>query len=480
LPSPRLALERFGFALLVAALILGAVNAVLRFPDQFDFITYHLPSALQRFGLTTYTAYPWLQNIINGHPPVAHWVIAALVGPTGEVSAATLLGSLAFAGFVVGFRYLSGDTRQTGWLMVAALSVPLVAIHLYAPYVDLWMGAWLALALFAAVRAVNHGLTHREALVFCIGAGLAAGTKFQAWPGLGILWIWAALHWWHAAFRRRTTSRRLVLITLAASAALLAFWPARNWVRFDNPTHPWKTPVIGRYINNPATTIPLIGASERVIPDVLVTVPQPLRFSYSVFEVGRLWTGTVTYTHDMWNDGNASDNHNHRSGGWGLWTMLLLLVWWVHWLRRGDPAAKRTLVLFLALAGVISCLSRSPEIRYWMFLPLGSFACLVHYDLRFVTAAPRAWIGTGAVLLCFTLTLHSAWRPLRYPGQASLLAAAPPGAQAFWKIARPGVPYQSPPHDYAIFWAGEDFNRFIIRPGGLPLPAPAAAPASEN
>jgi hypothetical protein len=478
LPPARLIFERAVFAILVLALLLGALNAVLRFPDQFDFLTYHLPSGLQRLGLTTYTAYPWLQNLIDGHPPMAHWVIGALVGLTGKIPAATLLGSLAFAGFVGGVGFLTRDIRQTLWLMLGALAVPLVAIHLYAPYIDLWMGAWLALALFAAVRGVNRGLTARESLVFCLGVGLAAGTKFQAWPGLGILWLWSALHWSHAAFRRRTVSRRLVLITLTVSAALIAIWPVQNWARFDNPTHPWKTPFIGRYINDPATTIPVIGATERVIPDVLINVPQPLRFCYSVFEVGRLWTRSVRYSHDMWNDNGTAENYHHRAGGWGVWTVVLILAWWVHWLRQGDPAAKRTLVLFLALVGVISCLSRSPEIRYWLFLPLGSLACLVHHDLRFVTARP--WAGAGAVLLCFALTISAVWTPLRYPGQPSLLAAAPPEAQAFWKVARPGVPYASAPHDYAIFWAGPDFNTFIIRPGGAPLPHPPIKPATER
>lgn len=460
--SFRQKLEGPGLVLLLVILALGALNAALRFPDQFDFITYHLPSSLALFKLTTFTPDSFHAPLIQGHPPVAHWVTGAIIAITGNIAAATLLGSLAFASFAGGFRFLTGCWRSTFWLMLAGLSVPFVAMHLYAPYVDLWMGAWLALALIAAVRGVNNGLTRRDAVVFCLGLGLAAGAKFQALPGAGILWLWAAFHWCHAAFRRRTASRRLVIITLFVSATFIAAWPVRNWIVFGNPTHPWKTPFVGRFINDPAKTIPVIGATERVIPDILVNVPQPLRFVYSVFEAGRLKSPSVTYTHDMWNDGSPADNFHHRAGGWGIWTVLLLLVWWAHWLRSGAPAARRTFILFLALAGVISCLSRSPELRYWMFLPLGAFACLIHYDLRFINS--RYWI----IFLCFGLTLHGVWQVVRYPGKSSITEVAPAEAQAFWKLARQGVAYSPPEHYYKLFWAGPDMNTFTIRPDGIP------------
>lgn len=454
---------------------IGALNAALRFPDQFDFITYHLPAALGFFNLTSFTPDEFHGPLIAGHPPVAHWVTGALVALTGSISSATLLGSLAYAGFASGFFFLTRDWRQTFWLMLAGLAVPLVAMHLYAPYVDLWMGAWLALALFAAVRSVNQGLTRRESVVFCIAIGLAAGTKFQALPGAGILWLWAALHWCRAAFRHRTVSRRLVLVTLAVSAALTAAWPVRNWIVLGNPTYPWETPFIGRFINDPAFVRPVIGPGERVIPDILVNVPQPLRFFYSVFETGRIKTLTVAYTHDMWNDSNATDNLHHRAGGWGIWTVLLIIGWSVHWLRLRDPAARRTVLLFLVLTGVISCLSRSPELRYWLFLPLGALACLVHYDIRFL--AERYWL----IILCFGLTLASIWPVVRFPGKPSILEAAPPEAQAFWKVARPGIAYSPPRHDFKLYWCGQDFNTFTIRPDGQPAAsafetAPAAKP----
>lgn len=468
-----LRLEAAGLILLIAALGLGACNAFLRFPDQFDFITYHLPSSLQFFNLTTYWPDEFHRTLIAGHPPVAHWVTGAMIAASGHISAATFLGTLAFTGFAAGFYFLTRDWRQTFWLMLAGLAVPLVAMHLYAPYVDLWMGAWLALALFAAVRSVNHGLTRREAVVFCLAVGLGAGTKFQALPGACILWLWTAFHWFRASFIRRTVSRRLVLVTLTLSAAFIAAWPVRNWIVLGNPTYPWQTPFIGRFINDPALVRPVIGPGERVIPDNLVNVPQPLRFVYSVFEAGRLKTPSVTYTHDMWNDSNATDNVHHRAGGWGIWTVLLLVLWAGHWLRRREPAALRTAVLFIALATVISCLNRSPELRYWLFLPLGAIACLVHYDSRFLAG------GSTLILLCFGLTMHSVWPVVRYPGKTSVYEAAPPEARAFWKVASPGVAYSPPVHDFKTYWAGPDFNTFTIRSDGKPAAAITPPPAAN-
>lgn len=122
--------DRRLFGPLVGLLILGALNAMARFPCEYDFMAYHFPAALRIYGLTTFAPFDYLNEMIAGQPPGPHAVMGALFVATGRVGGTALLGVLAVSAWAGGFYWLVRDVRQTRWLVLTALAVPLVAIHL--------------------------------------------------------------------------------------------------------------------------------------------------------------------------------------------------------------------------------------------------------------------------------------------------------------------------------------------------------------
>lgn len=461
-PVGKNAMMRALTLVVAVAVLVGTFRALSRFPCEYDFISYHLPAALRMAGLTTFDAPGHLAAAIEGHPPAPHFVLGGLVR-LGGVSATVLLGGLSYTIWLCAFRWLAPADKHTHLLALLGLAVPLVLNQLFVPYVDLWVAVWTALAAFSVVCGVNEGINMRVATVFCVSMGIAACSKFTVWPVLAAVWVWAAWQWPRAAWTGRGGARWVAIGSLGLCLPLLAAWPMRNFLLFGNPTHPWQPPVLRGWLVDAAAARPIESVPERDVPDYLRPWPQPVRFICSALEAGRLVAPFVRYTHDMWNDFPSQQPH-HRAGGWGTWTVFLVAWWWIDWWRTGDPRARRTSWFFALLTMVVMFTPRSHDLRYFLFWPLLAYGCLTHYHAIFIYR--RRWI----VQLCVGLMVAHLSPDVLSPGESSQEAATPVAAREFWVRARRDLIYE-PPNDYrALFWAGPDFNTFVVRPGGVRIP----------
>jgi hypothetical protein len=440
------------FAVAVVLIAVGAVNEWRRFPDDFDFITYHLPAALGHIGRTTFTPDRFLANEIAGHPPLPHLAMAALIAIGARISTAALLGTVSFAIYLAGMRWLGATISQLHWMALAALAVPLVPLQLFRGFVDLWVGAWMAVACVAALEADRRGLNRRSVLTFGVALAVTAWSKQTAWPLVGAAWLWCAVRWNRPAVDVQPRARREARMVLAVVALLVIAWPVRNLIVLGNPTCTWKPPLIAGFLRHPCDLAPVKDETGMVLHDA----PAPVRFFASIFEVGRLRAPYLRYTADMYDDFEGQHS-NHRMGGWGLWTVLFVCAWWVHWYRRRDGSAGPATSMFVLLLVVASLLPSSYQLRFWLFIPLGLLACLVKYDIEFAQTRMRLFLA------CLALTIGHVAYQVSVPGRASMDDLVTPQIREFWRTARLGVNYVVPQDYHSIFWAGPDLNTFTVR-----------------
>ena len=159
-----------------------AMVACLRFPLDWDFLAYHFPGALQAWGLTTYTPEPRLVAVIAGFPPLPRIVAGALVLVTGRFSMASALNLVAFGALLGGLWFLHGRRISLRWLLTALLGVPLFVLHLASGYVDLFTGAFLALAL-AALSELERAPERPVARSALLVAALTGRSSRSSSPG---------------------------------------------------------------------------------------------------------------------------------------------------------------------------------------------------------------------------------------------------------------------------------------------------------
>ncbi len=465
-----------GAARFAHAALLGAVfawltlKAFLEFDLDWDFLAYHLPGALHLYGLTSYTPEPRLIAVNEGFPPLPRIVQGFLVLATGRHSAASGWNVVGCGVAALGLAALHGRAISWRWLATALLGVPLFVLHLTSGYVDLFAGAMLALG-FAALGELEGERPRRAAVVLAAALGAAMFTRFQAWPIAAIVGGTALLRLGALSARGRLSRGLAGAVVLAIVLAGVA-WPARNLVRFGNPTYPVEFPLAPALFPNAS-----IDADSGWLntPHWLHPAPRPLRFLVSVAEGNRLRFGeSYRWSLDQAAAIDPTRSPHTRMGGWFPVTVAALLVGTALAVRAG-LIARAALAAFALAVAAVALVPQGHELRYWLFIPLS----LAVWTARALPRAPAlARRALAATLLGAALYALVAVDPfsldVRTPAEL-----APRRAVEFWRerTRRPDRATRRVCGEMprTIFFAGPTFREFRVIACALDRPPPLPA-----
>jgi 4-amino-4-deoxy-L-arabinose transferase-like glycosyltransferase len=421
--------------------------------EGYDFLYYHLPFALKMYGKTTYQLFPWLEDLYQAYPPLAHAVQGFLVWTTGYFPLANSIGAIAVLILLATIHLGEKRNGTAGYFLLAFLSVPLLVRHVSIGLIDLWLGCFLALSFYCYYKWETE---KRFAWLWRLGIFLAVAcySKYQAWP-IAVV-ILASLLVGTVWSRNHRATALVVAIGLCCAG-----WPILNWLRFSNPSYPYPFP----FASDLPSTVDLNRIANRFMPPWLVPYPRPVRFVISFLELSRfnLSVPQMIWTNASWQPGER-ENFHYKLGGLSMVSIaILLLAVFIAYKKRLMP--KATAIVFAVAVGVVSILPQSHELRYWLFIPL----VLCFFFSRLMTeesALPVLFRGRlQAALACsalFTIACNQCFRLDLRP----LVQRAPEAAVAYWRRAA-NLPDQKAveihaPMERAIFWSGPDFNTYRV------------------
>lgn len=446
------------------------IKAALQFFLHYDTLAYHIPAALHAWGMTTYQPEPMLVDVINGIPPLAHWLQGALIFLTGRMSAANLINPLSLLGSAAIFHWLSPQKNAARWFLTLVLAVPMLVLHCLSSYIDLWSGsclfvAFITLAALQSERTSNAFSARKRlaVLAVCVLALAAAcNSKYQAWPIVLVLGAWLL------PFLLRAKPRRAAIALAVIGLMLGSYTPARNYLRFGNPTFPISNPIFKSRAAFSSVDLGQTEALQRQMPEYLWGAPQWQRFGESVFEMNRLQSDSGTFRWSIDQAGGEQEwkSPNHRMGGWFWITVFLFILVCTRGLLRKVLPLSTGLMLLTCVVTAALC-PQSHELRYWLFLPL-SAAGLSAWTLQSET---QIW-GTGFKLLFAAAAIYvcaAILSPFQIKSRPAS-AYAPEQAVAFWnsqkKESSSKVLSVCNAKPYAIFWSGPEFNSYRVQDSG--------------
>ena len=420
--------------------------------EGYDFLYYHLPFALKMYGATTYQLFPWLDDLYQAYPPLAHGVQGFLVWSTGYFPLANCIGALAVILLLTTVHLGEGRKGTAGFFLLAFLSVPLLVRHTWIGLLDLWLGSFLALAFYGFYK---WEVQKRQSWLWRTGLFLAVAcySKYQAWPVAAV--ILAGLFYSSISTRNYSALRVVVVI-----GVVCAGWPLYNWIHFSNPCYPYPLPFFPQLPN----TVNFDRIATRFMPPWMGAFPKPLRFVISFLELSRLnlWAPQMIWANAGWQPGEIKNFH-YQLGGMSMYSMALLIPA-AYYSYRKNILPKLTAIIFVASVGAVSMLSQSHEMRYWLFIPLVLcifFSLLMTarvlsprrlYSLQFMLALSAVY--TIASTECFRLD----FRPTAQK--------APAEAVEFWRAAEAHpvnkVIEIDVPWEQAIFWSGPNFKSYLV------------------
>ncbi len=454
-------------AVIVHTLVLFAIYSFLsvkafgEFRVDWDYLTYHLPDALARFGLTTYLPERELEEINQAWPPLPHLVQGALVYISGAVVASKGASAIAFLSLLMALSYLFRENFSWRWFLTACLAVPLFSFHFISGYVDLFSASCLAIMIASYLRleeGVSEGrFEKRVYLLFVLGAALSMLTKLQAWPTTAFFAGYIAVRFIFYV-KRSLVSKTQCVLYLFCLFALVGAWPMRNLSLYRNPTYPVEFPFLSAIFSNYKQK----ATSTENIPFYLREKKIPLRFVHSVFELNRFYTNEeYLWTHDQAALLVPNSPH-HRMGGWFVLTVgLLVSIALLSFYWRFLPIWVG--LIFLGSVMLISILPQSHDLRYWLFVPL-SLAIFFGRSLPKFSKKFRFVMKLGI----FVSAAYVLWKiDLFYFDSRPPRAFAPVQAVSFWEEQK-GKPQTTlieicgkMPH--TIFWSGPTFNEYLVR-----------------
>jgi hypothetical protein len=426
-------------------------KAFLEFKLHWDYLAYHLPFALRRFDMTTYTTYPHINDLYHAFPPLPHLMSGCLMFVSGDPRWSSGIGIIAVGTMVAAIKLVHRDVSIV-WFLTALLAVPLVNIHISSGYIDFWTGAFCGI-MFVGATGLTRSFTWRSALVTIFGALGAMLSKYQAWPFVCLLSVFVGVRL--IPMLKEHHNRKSVLAFSIALILAVSIFPVRNILIFGNPTHPFMPPIVRQFIK--PTSPPMDVATQR--PNRLLDASRPRMFLESALELSRLHGDGFRYSIDQGFEGGPLSPH-FRLGGWGVymvfvWLVLLTYVLWRQPFLRSEG-------IFLAMFFCsLHVLPQNHELRYWMMVPI-CFAILCALSLR--DMQPRVQLVTKAL---FSIGVAiSLWQsPLAFHHRARQPhEVAPPEAREFWSKADPSLEYRvCGKVENAIFWAGPKFNSFRVQ-----------------
>lgn len=421
--------------------------------EGYDFLYYHLPFALKMYGKTTYQLFPWLDDLYQAYPPLAHAVQGFLVWATGYFPLANSIGALAVLLLLATIHLGEKRKGTAGYFLLAFLSVPLLVRHVSIGLIDLWLGCFLALSFYSYYKWETQ---KRFSWLWRLGIFLAIASysKYQAWPIAAVILSGLLV----GSIRNRNYRATALVLAIGLCCA---GWPVLNWLRFSNPSYPYPFP----FASDLPSTVDLNRIAHRFMPPWLIPYPRPVRFGISFLELSRfnLSVPQMIWTNASWQPGER-ENFHYKLGGLSMVSMAILLpAVFIAYKKQLMP--KATAIVFTAAVGVVSILPQSHELRYWLFIPLvlcfffsrlmtEESALSERFHARLQTALACSAIFTIACNQCFRWDL----RPL--------VQRAPEAAVSYWRQAAANpdnkVVQIRAPMEKAIFWSGPDFNSYRV------------------
>jgi hypothetical protein len=406
-----------------AALAFVIVASVARPLFYWDSWAYHLPFSALLWDIGgarhAFVLSDEMRVRYDGFPLLAEFIQGALWKLIGSINATALINPAALAVFVaVSVRALKANAAV---LVFGALAVPLVAMHALSTYIDLFVGACVALQAVAAVKIERTLRDRGERLwpwlaLFAANAALAGNAKITA------VVMSAAIGGFLAAYlvltRAGIERRRLVgvMLVVLAAAVLASATLVKNVHRHGNPVYPFDTTVAGIRLHGPEP-------EYRSYPSYTARfgpLARPVNWTLSVSDLDWAIRGSAPrYTIDMAAGEDTAQGTPARTGGYFgplVAASLVLAASLALRVARSNPLAWRrqrfTVALFLFVSAVTAFMPQSHELRYHLHWPL--MLMLVVAVLVRTVRAPGIGTVAAAYFAAFIVTQWMTdwpWRP---------------------------------------------------------------------
>jgi hypothetical protein len=341
-------------AALGISILAAAVHDV---STTWDVWYYHLPFAARATGIVgpdEYTFHATNQARYAGFPLLAERLQGLFWRLTGRPESGNLVAFGALVAFIAWLR----RAHRVPWHLaaLALLAVPLVQLHASSCYIDLPSNLTAAalvlevVALYALPAAVGPGTLYRILAL----AGVVVNMRFQLHP-LTALCLLAAAPRVLPPLWRAPSRRPLWIAALALPVVFAA--PLANLAVHHNPYYPMKLSLLG-------ITFPGPEGVYNNAPPYLEHMPRPVRWLYSVLEIGiRPFSERRRWTIDQWAPEGSTAN---RMGGFfGVYAVFLVAL--LVWQAVRDKEARRAALVFGVLTAFTSMWPQSHELRYYMY-----------------------------------------------------------------------------------------------------------------
>lgn len=368
---------------LTASIFVAAVHDV---STTWDVWYYHLPFAarsVRLVGPEDYVFHATNQARYDGFPLLAERLQGLLWRLTGRPESGNLV---AFAALVLFAGWLRRVHRVPLHLAaVALLAVPLVQLHASSCYIDLPSNLAATVLVLEVLRlyAFPEPVTGWTLARILGLSAVIVNMRFQLHPLTAACLVVAAPRvlppLWRAPSRRP--------LWLAAIALPLVFAaPLWNLARHHNPYYPMKLSLLG-------ITFPGPEGVYSNAPPYLEHMPKPVRWLYSVLEIGiRPFSERRRWTIDQWAPEGSTAN---RMGGFfGAYAVFHVAC--LAWLAARDPSrrARRAAIGFAALTALTSMWPQSHELRYYMYWMITLVALnLIMLAQREDRGRVEPWVG---------------------------------------------------------------------------------------
>ncbi len=230
-------IEKVMVDLIILVMVLDLIGAMM--PEIFyDAQVYHL--AMPELYWIKGGIFPTPFNLYSGFPQLME-MLYGLALPFGDRLCHFIhwgfgtLTALLICGFCLRLR------RPVAGLMGALLfySSPLVGLLSCKSGVELGQTYFQFLAIYALAVGLNdQGYKNRWLFLSGIAMGLAMGTKYTAWPLLGLMALVLLLHSVKEKLEWKMTLKNISFCVVPA-ALLGAPWLVRNLVFYHNPIYPF-------------------------------------------------------------------------------------------------------------------------------------------------------------------------------------------------------------------------------------------------
>jgi hypothetical protein len=212
------------------------LKGLLKFPSNFDTLTYHLPVVVQwlrRGSLYVPDDAQW--SVPGNNEVIGLWLVTSFSGDF-LIALNNLPAVILLAVAAVELGTIVGLTRSLSHLWgIAALFTTPFLLQMFDCENDLAVAGLFLACLCYGVRFACHG-QRADLALFGLSVGLLAGVKYYALgyaavAGSGLLLLTLARRGWR-------TAALAVSLSLLGGLLLGSYWYARNWWMTGTPLYP--------------------------------------------------------------------------------------------------------------------------------------------------------------------------------------------------------------------------------------------------